>query len=84
MLLTNIHIYIHVRLNVFHGVKSHGVYTTPTNPLTVDKANNLCEIQTYIHSYHSRFILEGLVETSHNFLQDYAKLCQMNIMRNYY
>jgi hypothetical protein len=26
MLLTNIHIFIHVRLNFFHGVKSHGVY----------------------------------------------------------
>jgi hypothetical protein len=26
MLLTNIHIFIHVRLNFFHGIKSHGVY----------------------------------------------------------
>jgi hypothetical protein len=26
MLLTNIHIFIHVRLIFFHGVKSHGVY----------------------------------------------------------
>jgi hypothetical protein len=25
MLLTNIHIFMHVRLNFFHGVKSHGV-----------------------------------------------------------
>jgi hypothetical protein len=26
MLFTNIHIFIHVRLNFFHRVKSHGVY----------------------------------------------------------
>jgi hypothetical protein len=34
MLLTNIHIFIHVRLNFFQGVKSHGVYIHTTHALS--------------------------------------------------
>jgi hypothetical protein len=53
MLLTNIHIFKHVRLNFFQLVKSHGVYLQFALTRHHEYVFNNNNIHTYIHTFQT-------------------------------